>query len=246
MFLLVVALSPFAFGQGESRAATASSAPEEEIRKLENERLRVYQQGDKEGFDRIVAPRFTMTHSDGSVFERAQEMAIIKPAPPDKPYPPLVVEDARINVHGDAAVMTGLLLEKSQGGGRTQTVRLRFTNTYIKREGRWQIAAGQLTRLPQTHAIIKVNPQVYDAYVGQYELAPGRMARVLKEGDKLIAQLGAEARFELLPESQTQFFLEEADVQILFVTDEKGQATHLITRRANGEMLQARKVNAVN
>lgn len=46
--------------------------------------------------------------------------------------------------------------------------------------------------------------------------------------DRLMAQATGQAKVELLPESETEFFLKAIDAQITFVKDEKGIVTHLI------------------
>ena len=35
---------------------------------------------------------------------------------------------------------------------------------------------------------VKVDPKIYDAYIGQYELAPGFILTITKEDDRLFAQ----------------------------------------------------------
>jgi hypothetical protein len=46
---------------------------------------------------------------------------------------------------------------------------------------------------------------------------------------------------QLLPESETSFFLKELDAQVTFVRDAGGRVTHMDVR-LNGQRMQARKV----
>lgn len=239
---MIATLASSVHSQTASTKAAPNSTAEHAVMELERERLRAYQTGDKAAFERIVAEGFTMTHSDGSVFTREQELEIIKPAPPDKPYPPLATENVQLNVYGDTAILSGLLVEKELSAGRPRTVNLRFTNTYVKRRGRWQIVAGQLTRLPQTRTAMAADTKTFDAYTGRYEVAPGRVFTVVREADKLFGQIGNE-RIELVPEFANQFFLKNSDAQVFFVRDASGVVTHLVSRRPNGEMIQGKKIN---
>jgi len=126
--------------------ARRSAVVEQEIIRLERERLDAYARADRAAFDRIVADDFTMTHSDGSTFDKTQERSVLRPSTASRPLPTLSIEDTRVRVYGSMVVTTGLLVEQGERVGR---VALRFTNIYIRRQGRWQIVAGQLTRSPQ-------------------------------------------------------------------------------------------------
>ncbi len=79
-------------------------------------------------------------------------------------------------------------------------------------------------------SIADVDPKLYDAYVGQYEV-PAEMGlpyayfSVTKDGDKLYLQIKADkAWYELTPQSETSFFHLSIydDFQVTFVLDEFG------------------------
>lgn len=103
------------------------------------------------------------------------------------------------------------------------------------------IALGVQRSTVQQRKAIKVDPKIYDAYVGQYQLAPDFIVTVIKEEDKLMAQAQARAKIELFPESEIEFFVKEYDAQIMFVWDAKGQVTHSIIS-LNGRETQAKKI----
>jgi len=87
----------------------------------------------------------------------------------------------------------------------------------------------------------EVDPGIYDAYVGQYELAPDLIITVTKEDNRLFAQATGQPKFELYPESQTKFFAKVADIQVTFVKNEKGKVTQLIAHQA-GKDTTAKKI----
>ena len=134
--------------------------------------------------------------------------------------------------------MTGSLVETNRDGRRELV--LRFTNTYVKQKEQWRMVTGQLTTLSRERAIAKVDPKIYDAYVGQYRNPKGRILSVLREGDILMIEVGGE-KLKLFPESETQFFLKEADVLLVFVKDDNGRVIRLINRRPNGDVIQEEK-----
>jgi CubicO group peptidase (beta-lactamase class C family) len=94
---------------------------------------------------------------------------------------------------------------------------------------------------PKEHKVIQLDPKVFDAYAGEYQIAPAVSLVFTREGDKLFMQPTGQSKVEIFPESETDFFLAVADVQVTFVTDEKGQVNEAILRQ-NGRNLTAKKI----
>jgi len=88
--------------------------------------------------------------------------------------------------------------------------------------------------VPKERVAVKVSPKIYDAYVGQYELEPGSVITVRRDGDKLRAQLTGQPAFQVFPESETDFFYKVVDAQLTFVKDAKGKVTSLVLHQ-NGD-----------
>ena len=49
---------------------------------------------------------------------------------------------------GNAVVLTGVAAISVNSGGKPNSFRVRFTDVYAKRDGRWQMVTWQSTRLP--------------------------------------------------------------------------------------------------
>jgi hypothetical protein len=239
LFIAILATaSTLSFAQTKNAERAPQNSVEQQIINLEGERLKAFAQADKIAFERLVTDDLTMTHGYGEVLNKAQEMAVMRPSTPERPLPALSIEDPKVRVYGDAAVMTGSLVETNRDGRRELV--LRFTNTYVKQKEQWRMVAGQLTTLSRERAIAKVDSKIYDAYVGQYRNPKGRILSVLREGDILMVEVGGE-KLKLFPESETQFFLKEADVLLVFVKDDNGRVIRLINRRPNGDVIQEEK-----
>lgn len=88
---------------------------------------------------------------------------------------------------------------------------------------------------------IAVDPAIYDAYVGEYELAPGFMLTVTREGSQLMTQATGQAKVEVFPSSPTDFFLKIVDAQISFKKDASGAVTHLVLFQG-GREVPAKKI----
>jgi hypothetical protein len=88
--------------------------------------------------------------------------------------------------------------------------------------------------------VATVDPKVYDAYVGQYQLAPTFILTVTREGDRLMTQATGQGKLEVFPESDTKFFLKLVDAQITFVKDDSGKVTYLILHQGGRDQKATR------
>jgi CubicO group peptidase (beta-lactamase class C family) len=98
------------------------------------------------------------------------------------------------------------------------------------------IAFGEPVAMPRARTVARVAPELFDAYVGQYELGPERVMTISREGDHLFAQPTNQPKLEFLPESETDFFSETPDAQISFVKDENGKVTHMVIHLGGRDM----------
>ena len=90
------------------------------------------------------------------------------------------------------------------------------------------------------HTQVKVDPKIYDSYLGTYELAPSFIITITRDGDHLFEQATGQPKFEIFPESERDFFLKVVDAQITFVTDSSGRATELILHQ-NGRDVHGKR-----
>ncbi|UCF19594.1 MAG: serine hydrolase [Gemmatimonadota bacterium] len=76
--------------------------------------------------------------------------------------------------------------------------------------------------------IVSMDPAIYADYVGDYEIRPGLIVAVSVEEDRLMAQATGQPSVELLPESESRFFLAEEDVEVEFQRDESGSVYRIL------------------
>ena len=104
------------------------------------------------------------------------------------------------------------------------------------------VAANYIPGLLPERTAIRVDPKIFDAYVGQYQANPTTVVTITREGDKLMMQQGS-AKLELLPESDTSFFTaENRRPSYRFIKDENGQVTHLAVFVEGREGGRAKKI----
>lgn len=108
-----------------------------------------------------------------------------------------------------------------------------------------KIIVGELTgkkfEEPQDRKPVAVDPKIFDSYAGQYEVAPGVILTITRDGEHLMAQTKGQPRAEIFPSSETEYFSRRVDVQIKFVKNEEGQVTGMIIVQ-NGRNIPARKI----
>jgi CubicO group peptidase (beta-lactamase class C family) len=94
-------------------------------------------------------------------------------------------------------------------------------------------------------ATVKVNPAIYEAYVGTYEVQGGPVVTISREGDSLKAQPAGQPKIELLPESETSFYVKVADAVLTFHRDASGKVDRF-TLAQSTQNLTAKRVEPFN
>jgi ketosteroid isomerase-like protein len=240
--LIAIAMSSSALAQNRNSEAARTSATEQEVLKTEQEQRAAYLRRDVAATKRLVADEFILTIPEG-IGTKATLITFLKETPAD-PTLTLAAEDTQVRVNGDTAIVVGRRVERRRRPDNNQegTAYARYTRTYVKRQGRWQLLAEHLQTIPSKRTASKVDPKVYDDYVGRYD-SPIFAFSVVREGDRLIAVPDEKERprAELLPESEAEFFLQGRDAQVIFVRDRKGQVIHALLR-INGADIRARRI----
>jgi hypothetical protein len=93
---------------------------------------------------------------------------------------------------------------------------------------------------PKERAVIQVASALLNEYVGDYELAPGFILTVTREGDRLMTQATGQQKFEVFATSDTEFFPKVVDARIVFTRGASGAVDGLVLHQAGREM-KARK-----
>ncbi len=124
--------------------ATAQNTAEQEVRKLERAWLDAYEQRDAKAMETIVADDFTITFADGSIRTKPQIINSIKNSH-NNPPPKFYTEDVQARVYGDTVILVGRVISEWQQNGNTMKEQNRYTDTYVRRNGRWQVIASHLS-----------------------------------------------------------------------------------------------------
>ena len=125
----------------------AQGSPTQEVQKLERAWLDAYEQHDAKAMDAIVADDFTITFPNGGVQTKPQIIASLKSPPPtDGRSMKFRTEEVQPRAYGDVVILVGVVVTELMRDGKTVSERReRYTDTYVKRNGRWQVVASHLS-----------------------------------------------------------------------------------------------------
>jgi ketosteroid isomerase-like protein len=134
----------------QTQAQPKSGSVEQELIKLENEWGEAIVKRDAASIDmlrdRIIADEFIMMF-DGSVFTKAQYFEYVKSIIEE--ILSFVLDEWKVLVYGDAAVVMARGTMKTRLAGKETTNQWRFTDTWVKRAGRWQCVAAHNSTIAQ-------------------------------------------------------------------------------------------------
>jgi len=90
--------------------------------------------------------------------------------------------------------------------------------------------------LPAERAVVTVDARVLDGYLGNYDLGPGFVLAITREGAQLFAQATGQPRLPIFAASPTEFFLKAVDAQLSFHADAKGRADSLVLHQGGRDL----------
>ena len=240
--IFAIAMAILAIAFSAAAQTPADKQVEAELLRIQREMIDTSLRGDKSAFERYTADTYLETDFNGAVTTRARILDNFLTPPPSM-KPTLEIQDVQVQVYGDTAVMSSRGNYRAEANGQKITNSFRTTDVWLRHDGRWQLIASHDSQIPPERVAVNVDPKIFDAYVGAYEISPGLVFTVTREGDKLMYQeTGLKTKMELLPENETTFFMKGLTGQNIFVRDAKGQVTHLIFRHPDGQEIKAKKI----
>ncbi len=100
---------------------------------------------DRATMERLYANDYVYTHSNGNVLNKTQEIA--ESMSPDQAWTAHKTDDLKLRMYGNVAIVTGLSTLTGSSKAYVSGPR-RFTEVWVRRNGRWQMVGGQSTLVP--------------------------------------------------------------------------------------------------
>jgi ketosteroid isomerase-like protein len=128
------------------RFSLAQTPAQQEVLQFERDACKAFLDADIAALERVLAPDFTLTVSNGEVSTRADEINELHTGKVH--YDVFENYDMLARLYGsDTAVVLGKTRVKGTADGKPFDRVVQFTDTLIKRDGRWQLAAGHVSRI---------------------------------------------------------------------------------------------------
>jgi uncharacterized protein DUF4440/uncharacterized protein DUF3471 len=192
--------------------------------------------GDQEPWKKYFADDSMYFDEKGRRMDKAALVTDVTPLPAGYSGSIKVV-NPRSNIRGDTAVLSYGLNETETIFGQNMTARYHGTDTWMYRDGKWQIVAGQMFRYYEDPAAGKGDVRKYAAYAGTYELAPGVTQTISLRDGELYAKRGDRPEEELVPEASDIFFRKGVEGRRLFRHADDGKVNAMIDRRNNEDLV---------
>lgn len=122
---------------------------EEEVRNLERQWLDAYEKHDSQAMTRIVADDFIITFPNGTMQSKLQLMQMIANPNPTSPKMHFYTEDVKSRAYGDTVILMGRVVTEYERDGKKVKEQSRYTDTYVRRNGRWQVVASHLSNVEE-------------------------------------------------------------------------------------------------
>jgi ketosteroid isomerase-like protein len=141
----VVGLGFLLFGTVGSDSKEGVNAEEQRVMQITQDACVAFLNADLAAAERLLAPEFTLVTSTAQVQTRAEVLAEIRDREPK--YDVFRNHSMTAHVFGDAAIVQGITTVKGRSGSSQFAVDVRFTDTLIRRHGRWQLVVSHVTAI---------------------------------------------------------------------------------------------------
>ena len=131
-------------------AALAQTPSDEGAAVLQAERdgCVAYLHGDADNIAKFLTDDYTLTNSKGEITKAADDIEDARSGRVH--YDVFENYDMKVRVYGgNTAIVTGKTKVKGNAQGKPIDIIVQFTDTFVKHDGRWRLAAGHVSRLKE-------------------------------------------------------------------------------------------------
>jgi len=123
----------------------AQTATEKELIKVENDWNAAIMKHDVKVLESLYATEYHATDATGQTYNKVE--GIQADASPGTVITSALLSDLKVHIYGQTGVVTGINTIKATSDGKDVGGGYRFTDVFVKRDGRWQCVATQGTKI---------------------------------------------------------------------------------------------------
>lgn len=127
-------------------ATVPRSTDEAAVIQTLHDACRAYQDGNADRIAELLTPDFTLTDPDGVVTTREDDLQNARTGATR--YTVFENHDMIVRLYGDSAVVTGITKVRGTADGAAFSADFQFTDTLVRRNDRWRVAASHISRAP--------------------------------------------------------------------------------------------------
>jgi hypothetical protein len=234
VLLFVLAAPSCAAGQAEHSTITIG-----ELHQKTQQLWDAVAPGDKGPWEAALADDAMIFDETGRDMDKRAFLATVEKLP-EGYGGSIQIVDMKARFASDAAILSYNANETETVFGAVLHARYHMTDTWLYRNGRWQIAASQVLRYYEDPAAVQLAAAQLGDYVGRYQLAPGSVIAITRQGNQLYGQRGSGQRYPLMAECADLFFRPGVEGRKLFRRDGSGRVDAMIDRRNNEDLVWKR------
>jgi ketosteroid isomerase-like protein len=144
---LAVGQQGAAESQTTKKKTSAASGVEDQIKKVEQDWAQATIKDGPAAVDQYEADDVVSTDPSGRTTDKTQDKKDLSSG--DLKFESMELSDMKVRVYGNTAVATGANTLKGTYKGQDISGKYRFTDTWVKRNGKWQVVGTQSTKVQQ-------------------------------------------------------------------------------------------------
>jgi ketosteroid isomerase-like protein len=230
---ILFVLSMIVFGVAAKKPAPITQA---ELERRLQEMVDSVAIGDATPWKKYYADDALIFDEKGNKMTKGELVADFAPMP--KGYSGSIkVAKAESRIIGDTAILSYDLDESQTIFGQQLSARFHGTDTWMYRNGQWQVVATQILRYYADPAPGKIDAAKMEDYAGEYELTPGMTMMITVADGKLHGKRGERPPEVMIPEAGDVFFREGVEGRRVFRRGDDGKVVAMINRRNNQDVV---------
>jgi ketosteroid isomerase-like protein len=149
IFAILLATSSLALGQTKTQEAGKDNGAAQEVKEMIAKYREALVQRDLTALEHIWADDYLFTNANGALLTKAQRLADLESGASGFESINTNEDEVNLRVYGDVVVVNTLITLKGRYGGQETIGEFRSIHVWVRRGGRWQLVANQITRIAQ-------------------------------------------------------------------------------------------------